>query len=170
MTESFTIYKITILYMLDQVDFPLSNTQFSDFFLYQDYTDYFSVQEVLNDLVDAQMLRTRSTHSNTQYILTDIGKETLHMLKDRITPGIADDVADFFDKNMLTMKSENSVIADYFRTSKGNYMVRCQVYEERTPLVDLALHVPTRDQAESICAHWRKQNEDVYAYLMDLLL
>ena len=68
------------------------------------------------------------------------------------------------------MKSENSVIADYFRTSKGNYMVRCQVYEERTPLVDLALHVPTRDQAESICAHWRKQNEDVYAYLMDLLL
>lgn len=170
MAEPFTIYKITILYMLDQADFPLSNTQFSDFFLYQDYTDYFSVQEVLNGLVDAQMLLTRSTHSNTQYFLTDSGKETLYMLKDRITPGIASDVADFFDKKGLAMKSENSVIADYFRTSGGSYMVRCQIYSGREALVDLCLKASNRAQAEAVCAHWRQQNEEVYAYLMDLLV
>lgn len=156
--------------MLDQVDFPLSNTQFSNFFLYQDYTDYFSVQEVLNELVDAQMLRIRSTHSNTQYFLTDTGKETLYMLKDRITPGIAEDVAAFFDKNQLAMKSENSIIADYFQTSGGGYMVRCQIYSGREPLVDLALKTANREQAETICAHWHNQSEEVYAYLMDLLM
>ena len=48
MAEPFTIYKLTILNMLDKVDFPLTNTQISDFFLEQEYTDYFRVQQVLN--------------------------------------------------------------------------------------------------------------------------
>ena len=53
MAEPITIYKLTILNMLDKVDFPLTNTQISNFFLEQDYTDYFRVQQVLSDLEDA---------------------------------------------------------------------------------------------------------------------
>ena len=47
MAEPFTIYKLTILYMLDKAGFPLSNTQISNFFLEKEYTDYFRVQEVI---------------------------------------------------------------------------------------------------------------------------
>lgn len=43
--------------MLDKVDFPLTNTQISNFFLEQDYTDYFRVQQVISDLVDADLDR-----------------------------------------------------------------------------------------------------------------
>lgn len=56
MAEPFTIYKLTILNMLDKVDFPLTNTQISNFFLEQDYTDYFRVQQVISDLVDADLI------------------------------------------------------------------------------------------------------------------
>ena len=77
MAEPFTIYKLTILNMLDKVDFPLTNTQISDFFLEQEYTDYFRVQQVLNDLADSGLIRTESTHSNTQYYITAAGRETL---------------------------------------------------------------------------------------------
>ena len=71
MAEPFTIYKLTILNMLDKVDFPLTNTQISNFFLEQDYTDYFRVQQVISDLVDADLIHAESTHSNTQYTITD---------------------------------------------------------------------------------------------------
>ena len=56
MAEPITIYKLTILNMLDKVDFPLTNTQISNFFLEQDYTDYFRVQQVLSDLEDASLI------------------------------------------------------------------------------------------------------------------
>ena len=69
MAEPFTIYKLTILNMLDKVDFPLTNTQISNFFLEQDYTDYFRVQQVISDLVDADLIHAESTHSNTQYTI-----------------------------------------------------------------------------------------------------
>ena len=77
MAEPFTIYKITILYMLNKAGFPLTNTQISNFFLEKEYTDYFRVQEVIGDLVDANLIHAESTHSNTQYSLTSAGKETL---------------------------------------------------------------------------------------------
>lgn len=41
MAEPFTLYKLIVLYMLEKVDFPLSNTQISDFFLEKEYTNYF---------------------------------------------------------------------------------------------------------------------------------
>ena len=33
MAEPFTLYKLIILYMLDRVDFPLTNSQISSFLL-----------------------------------------------------------------------------------------------------------------------------------------
>ena len=56
--------------MLDKAGFPLSNTQISNFFLEKEYTDYFRVQEVIVDLVNADLINFESTHSNTQYTLT----------------------------------------------------------------------------------------------------
>ena len=85
--------------MLDKVDFPLTNTQISNFFLEQDYTDYFRVQQVISDLVDADLIRTESTHSNTQYTITAAGKETLEFFKDKISDAIEHDTMAFLEKN-----------------------------------------------------------------------
>ena len=153
MAEPITIYKLTILNMLDKVDFPLTNTQISNFFLEQDYTDYFRVQQVLSDLEDASLIHAESTHSNTQYTITAAGKETLGFFKDK-----------------LELRSVNSILADYYKTPNQDYAARCQFRVHETNLIDLTLTVKTREQAQAICDNWKKQNEDVYAYLMDLLL
>ena len=170
MAEPFTIYKLTILYMLDKAGFPLSNTQLSNFFLEHDYTDYFRVQEVIGNLVDADLILAESTHSNTQYTLTSAGKETLNFFADKITEGITQDVITFFEKNKMTLRQETSVIADYYKTTNQNYAVRCQVRSDNNNIIDLTVSVKTKDQAEAICSNWRKQHEDVYMYLMDTLM
>lgn len=170
MAEPFTIYKLTILYMLDKAGFPLSNTQISNFFLEQEYTDYFRVQEVIGDLVNADLINFESTHSNTQYTLTAAGRETLGFFKDKITDGIENDVKRFFEKNKLEFRQENFILADYYKTTNQNYDVRCQVRSDSTTVLDLTLAVTTKEQAEAICNNWKNSNEDVYAYLMDILL
>lgn len=104
MAEPFTIYKLTILNMLDKVDFPLTNTQISDFFLEQEYTDYFRVQQVLNDLADSGLIRTESTHSNTQYYITAAGRETLGFFRDKLTDAIEHDTIAYFEKNKMALR------------------------------------------------------------------
>lgn len=170
MAEPFTIYKITILYMLDKSGFPLTNTQISNFFLEMDYTDYFRVQEVIGDLEDAGLILAESTLSNTHYSLTSAGKETLNFFQDKLSDGIEEDVRSFFKKNALEFRQENSLLADYYKTTDQKYAARCQVRSDGSTLVDLTLLVKTREQAQTICKNWKTENEDVYAYLMDLLL
>ena len=170
MAEPFTIYKLTILNMLDKVDFPLTNTQISNFFLEQDYTDYFRVQQVISDLVDADLIRTESTHSNTQYTITAAGKETLEFFKDKISDAIEHDTMAFLEKNKLQLRNDNSILADYYKTPNQDYAVRCQYREHNTNIIDLTLSFKNRAQAEAICNNWKNLNEDVYAYLMDILL
>ena len=54
MAEAFTLYKLIILYMLDKVDFPLTNSQISEFVLDKGYTDYFKLQQALSERIHSQ--------------------------------------------------------------------------------------------------------------------
>ena len=88
MAEPITIYKLIILYMLSQVDFPLGNTKISNFFLDKEYTTYFTIQQVLNDLLDSELIVAESTHNNTNYRITASGRETLDFFEDKISEAI----------------------------------------------------------------------------------
>lgn len=170
MAEPLTIYKLTILNMLDKVDFPLTNTQISNFFLEHEYTDYFRVQQVINDLEEASLIRSESTHSNTQYCITASGKETLYFFRNKITDAIERDILEYFAENKMELRNENSILSDYYKTPNQDYAVRCQFRARGESLIDLTLTVKTREQAEAVCVNWKNQNEDVYAYLMDILM
>ena len=170
MADPNTIYKMTVLTRLDKVDFPLSNTQLSNFFLEQNYTDYFTVQQVISGLLDSELIRFESTHNNTQYHITPLGKETLKYFADKITPAIEADITAYFEKNKMQLKEENAVIADFYRSTVPGYDVRCQLKEKNIAAVDLTIHVKTKDQANAICKNWQKQHMEVYTYLMDALI
>ena len=56
-TDSTTLYKLMILYMLSKVNFPLSNVQISTFMLDNEYTSYFTFQETINSLVEDSFIQ-----------------------------------------------------------------------------------------------------------------
>jgi DNA-binding PadR family transcriptional regulator len=170
MAEPFTIYKMTILYMLDRADFALTNTQIYNFFLEMEYTDYFSVQGAIASLVDAGLIDADTSHSTTQYTLTAAGRESLGFFRGKLNEGIEEDVRTYFEKNKLTFRQDNSIISDYRRLRNQKYEVDCSVKNYGDTILALTMQVGSREQAESICAHWKKQSSDVYAYLMDTLL
>ena len=78
MAETYTLYKLIVLYMLDKVDFPLTTSQISEFILDKGYTSYFRLQETLSELTDSGLLKVETTHNRTLYHLTENGAETIH--------------------------------------------------------------------------------------------
>lgn len=72
-----TLYKLMILYMLNKVSFPLSNTQITNFFLEKQYTTYFTIQEAINSLLADNFIREMIHRNSTQYVLTDEAMETI---------------------------------------------------------------------------------------------
>ena len=84
-TDSTTLYKLMILYMLSKVNFPLSNVQISTFMLDKEYTNYFTFQETINSLVEDSFIQQINYENNTQYKLTQEGEDTVAFFYTKIS-------------------------------------------------------------------------------------
>lgn len=170
MSEPFTLYKLIVLYMLEKLDFPLTNGQISEFILDKGYTNYFTLQQALSEMVETGFIREETTHNRTLYHLTDEGLETIQFFKNNISPAIQKDVDTFLAEKRYELKNEVSVKADYYQSSNLEYNVRCQIFENDVPLIDLTLAVPTEEAATTIANNWTRKNQEVYAQIMTSLL
>ena len=164
------IYKITTLEMLAKAEEALSNAQITDFFLDCQYTDYFNVQQVLNDLENSRLITSETLHNNTRYRLTEEGSATLALFYDKITDAIALDIQNYLREHRIEFKKDNALSAQYDKAIGGGYLVRCRAREGKKDIMDLTLHVATKDLAETICNNWKVRSEDVYMTLMDTLI
>ncbi|MCI9272194.1 MAG: DUF4364 family protein [Dorea sp.] len=170
MAELLTLYKLIILYMLDRVDFPLSNSQISDFMLNKEYTTYFKLQQALSELADAGFIREEPVRNRTLYNLTDDGASTIGLFRKNISQAIRQDVNDYLKEKQFELKNEVSVKSDYYRNTNREYSVRCQVIEGALPLIDLTITVPSEEEAKTISKNWYQKNQEIYAQIMASLL
>lgn len=171
MSESSTLlYKLIILYMLEKVDFPLTNGQISEFILDKGYTTYFKLQQTLSEMVDARFVHEEVTHNRTIYHLTEEGRETIQFFNNKLSSAIKEDIDAFFSEHKYELKNDVAVKADFFPNAHQEFSVRCQVIENHMNLIDLTLTVPSEHEAEIIANNWRQKSEDIYALLMKNLL
>ena len=70
MQDVHTLYKLIILSMLDKVEFELTNSQITAFILEEQYTDYFTVQETLADMIESGLLEAKTIRNSTRYVMT----------------------------------------------------------------------------------------------------
>lgn len=170
MSEAFTLYKLIILYMLEKVNFPLTNGQISEFVLEKGYTTYFTLQQAISEMVSTGFIREESTHNRTLYHLTEEGSETIQFFKSNISPAIRSDIDTFISEKAYELKNEVSVKADYYPNKSNEYSVRCQILEGNASLLDLTISVPTEAEAISVANNWSQKHQEVYAQIMATLL
>ena len=104
LTEPMTLYKLMNLYLLKQVNFPLTNAQLTSFFTEHDYTTYFTLQQALNELEDAGLIHKEASHSSTRYDITKEGEETLNFFGKNISPAIISDMDEYLKENKFRLR------------------------------------------------------------------
>ena len=110
LSEPMTLYKLMNLYLLKQVNFPLTNAQLTSFFTEHDYTTYFTLQQALNELEDAGLIHKEASHSSTRYDITKEGEETLNFFGKNISPAIINDMDEYLKENKFRLREEVSLI------------------------------------------------------------
>ena len=151
MAETFTLYKLIVLYMLDRVDFPLTTSQISE-------------------LTDSGLLKIELTHNRTLYNLTEEGAATINYFRNKISPEIRQEIDNFINEKKYDLKEEVSVKSDYYLNTNHEYEVKCQILENGSHLIDMTLTVPTQTEAEAIVNNWNRKNQEIYALLLSQLL
>ena len=85
--ETLTLYKLILLYILNKTEFPLTNSQLSEFILDKGYTTYFRIQQALSELLEANFISAEHIRNSSYYSITPSGRETLEFFGDKVSPG-----------------------------------------------------------------------------------
>ena len=162
--------------MLNKVNFPLTNSQISEFFLEKNYTSYFTLQQVITELVDSHLISIETVRNSSYYHITSEGSETLGFFGNKIPGAIVDDMDIYLMENKYELRNEVGTIADYYKSTTSDYIVHCQVKEGRSTLgsaatlIEINVSVPTKEEASSMCAKWKDASQEIYAFIMKSLM
>ena len=167
--DPLTLYKLIILYMLDRVKFPITNAQISDYILEKEYTNFLTLQQVISELTEENLITAQSFSNRTHLHITDEGRETLHFFENRISDTIKEEIQQYCRENEFVLREQVSVLSDYYKSTSGEYAAHLTAKERGTNLVELTLSVPTKEVAEAICDNWQKKNQEIYQYLIKQL-
>lgn len=170
MPQPQTLYKLIILYMLDSVNVPLTNSQIANFMLEHEYTNYFHFQETLSEMVGAHLVREKKIQETTYYKITEEGRTTLSYFTNDIAGTIREEIRAYLAENGAEIRSRTTILADYDKNTNHEYTARCQVKERQSILISLEMDVPTEDAAKSICRKWKSKCQEIYDFLIEELL
>lgn len=167
--EPETLYKLMILYMLNKVNFPLTNSQLTQFFLDKEYTTYFTLQQVLAELCESNLIKSRQSGASTRYELTADGRETLGFFGKDISGAAVSDMDSYIKENKFRLRSEVGTTSDYYKEG-SDYIVRCEVREGKSLLFSVNVSVPDEEEAQAMCLNWKQQSQAIYGYIIRALM
>ncbi len=167
--DPLTLYKLIILYMLNQVQYSLTKTHISNFILDHEYTDYPSLQQAFADLEESNFISSKPYLNRTHMSITEEGISTIDFFHTRISEAIKKDIRDFILQNQYEIKNETNVTAHYYRHTSKDYHAVLSIKEKDEDLLNITLSVPNQTLAEEICANWQTKNQAIYHYLTQTL-
>lgn len=168
--DAMTLYKLIILFILDKVDFALTNAQLSNLILEKEYTNYFNIQTAINELEASGLIQGETVRNSSYFLITPEGRETLSFFNKEISDAIKSEILAYLKANSYELREEVSTVADYYEAKKGEYIAHCFVREMDSKIVEISLSVPTEEEAIAICNNWKNKSQSIYAYLMKTLV
>ena len=140
MSDALTLYKLIILFILDKVDFPLTNAQLSNFILEKEYTNYFNIQQSINELESTGLIKKETIRNSSLFRITSAGTQTLSFFDNEISDAIKSDILNYLKANRYSLREEVSTQANYYNTKNGEFIAHCYVIEKKNKLIEIHLN------------------------------
>lgn len=160
--ESITIYKLIILYFLKKTSIPLPQTVISDYIVSHGYTNYFTLQNALGELLNADFIAEDETYHLSYYTLTEAGSETLALFGSQLSAEICSEIDAYLAEHKIEIINETSLVSDYNPTDHGTYLASCSLKDGKHMMFRLEIDVPKEEDAIRVCENWEKQSETLY--------
>lgn len=168
-SESMKLYKLIILYFLSKTSQPMSNAIISDFMLENCYADYFSIQQTLSDLTEDNMINTEQTHSKSYYTIAPKGQETLDFFGNKLPNDTKQQIEDYLVKNKVSIIENTTLHTDFTRLRNKEYLAKCSILERGSVIMEVAINVPSEEEAIQVCQRFKEKNEQIYGFLFKTL-
>lgn len=162
--------KLLIMYAIKGLKVELTKDQLSDLLLSSIFMNYFDLQTYIDELEEADCIRTVTIRGSDTLHLTGTGEDMLVLFSDRMNPRKMKAVDECIERSMDKLIREATVSTSIEEGERGTYLVRLSAFEDEREIVGLTLSLPDKDSAESAMHSWRKDSSAIYGILYRLLI
>lgn len=164
-----TDVKIFILFLLDNIGYPLDEETLSEIILENGYVGYFDFAECFSELTDEGHIVSADALGKSYYAISDLG----HAIASELQGGI---LAPIREKSLrsalriLSFKKKNATLhSDVYETDEKKFCVRCRICESGRDALDVSLTLDTKEKAEQVKRNFLENPEEVYRGIMAVL-
>ena len=162
--------KVLILYLLNKLPDGIKNDNLYKIVSSANNINYFYFQELLTDLIESNFVGSFTKDEDIIVQITSDGKNALSLTKS-LLPGILKLKADnVFKEEISNIAEESSIITEYIPKNENNYTVKCKIVEKNETVFEISTFAGSRDRAKQISDNWKKNANNIYPQIIDLLL
>ncbi len=161
--QQLTENKLTILYILQQKD-TVSSIELSDFIVFKGYMDYFTMQELIEELLYAELI----LDMDGSYTLTPMGDEVVTTFRYRIPNSIRDEINEYARTSAYRRSSMLEADCEINKTEQG-YDLNCIIRDYDHVVFSLSIHAPDEEKAYAVRNRWQQRGLTIFRNLISEL-
>ncbi|MEG0308077.1 MAG: DUF4364 family protein [Clostridium sp.] len=161
--------KLLLLHIIDKIDLPISNSQLTEIVLENNFINYFTLQEYIDELLSSNLLMKISQNDKVRLSISDKGKEVLSLFQNRLSEKALDALDSYINVKMNMIKKEATIFADYTIENSNSYIVSLGASENNIPLMEVKVTVASNKQARELCTKWKNNPSDLYTKIIKVL-
>ncbi len=137
--------KLLMLYILKSIKDPISNAQFTEIILENNFMNYFIFQQYLSELEESKFVEYHENNNKKLLVITEKGDSVLSLFKDRLSPSKITIINEYVKEKWESIKRELTIQADYTIASNDSFIVDLKAVESESLLMELKLTVPSKE-------------------------
>ena len=161
--------KIFILYLLENINYPLDFVTVNDIVMQNEFVGYFDFAECFAELLDAVHIIETNVDGVSHYAISPTGSHVASQLQSSLLAPIREKSLKSalrllsFQKRGAKLKCESEECAD------GKYKLHCLITEEEEPIFDLSVVINSETQLDIMKKIFEERPEVIYRGVMALL-
>lgn len=161
--------KLLLLYILNELKFPISKNQLTEIVLENNFMNYFILQQYILELISSNFIESVEQDGKHRISITTSGINVLNLFSNRLLDEKKSIIDNYIKINLNNIKNAISVTADYTIENKNSYIVNLKAIENDITLIEVKLNVVSNKQARDLCAKWKNSSSDLYTEIINLL-
>lgn len=156
--------RIFVLYLMQNVGYPLDYITISDMILQTDYVIYLDFAEAFGELLDLDMVREEGKNERGEplYIVTEKGRCVCEELGKSHTPLVLDNALAAALRFLDFQKRDIKLHSSIEDTGDGRFWFICGITEKGVLIMEDRILVDTRARAIQMEQNFRKRPEAIY--------
>ena len=161
--------KIFILFLLDELRYPLSESVIADIVGENGYVGQFDFKECFSELVELGHITEEKTEGESEYLISPLGHMVASELQGSLHNYIRQQTRISALRRLSLYRRGAEAKCTVVPTEDGRYTVHCQITEKGENFLDTTVTVLSEKEAQDIKKHFSEAPEEVCRGILAVL-